>query len=58
MWKKINHRCWEREDGKRIVKDYKPCKGGVVFVVMDGKKIVYCASLEAAQTLVENLSHG
>lgn len=47
-WKKIYHCEWRDDKGNRIVKQYKPCKGGIVFVLLKDRKLSYWRSLEDA----------
>lgn len=56
-WTKTTHCSWGSSEGHRIVKMNKPCKGGIVYVYMNGSVIEYAASLEQAMQEIEDL-HG
>lgn len=53
-WEKIDHCSWQTENGERIVKQYKPCKGGVVFTLFDGKQLSYWPTLEKAKEALDD----
>jgi len=45
-----SHCSWRNENGHRIIKLFKPCKGGIVFALFDGQKVTNWKTLQDAIT--------
>jgi hypothetical protein len=52
MWAKTSHCSWDKGD-MRIVQQYCPKQGGVIFKLFDGFKVNYFKSLAEAQAFAQ-----